>query len=111
MSSDIIVMLVSPDFIACDYLFIEMKQALERSKRGEVSVIPILLRSVDWKETPLHEFQSIPVNGEPVVNPSGSGVDDALSSVANSIQKTVNEILLQDDSKRWSGKLGNAEQT
>src|SRR6266516_3306265 len=49
----IILLLVSPDFMASDYCYnIEMKRALERHTNGETTVIPIILRPVDWKNTP-----------------------------------------------------------
>src|SRR5256885_1566093 len=47
-AADIILLLVSVDFIASDYCYSsEMKCALERYANGEARVIPILLRSVD----------------------------------------------------------------
>src|SRR6266487_4558204 len=50
--ADIILLLISPDFMASDYCYsVEMKRALERHKAGEAYVIPIILRPVDWEET------------------------------------------------------------
>src|SRR5947209_5495475 len=44
-AAQIILLLVSPDFINSDYCFgIEMKRALERRKLGEATVIPVILR-------------------------------------------------------------------
>ena len=49
-------LLVSPDFIASEYCYdIETKRALERRAAGEAVVIPIVLRPVDWLNTPLAE--------------------------------------------------------
>src|SRR5947209_7459408 len=45
----IILLLVSPNFMASDYcLNIEAKRALERHRAGQAQVIPVLLHSVDW---------------------------------------------------------------
>src|SRR5258708_36181350 len=45
--AQIIFLLVSPDFMNADYCYsIEMQQALERHKRGESKVIPVILRPV-----------------------------------------------------------------
>src|SRR5436305_11535747 len=44
-TADIIVLLVSPDYMASDYCYsIEMKRAIERHERGEARVVPVLLR-------------------------------------------------------------------
>jgi hypothetical protein len=48
-----ILLLVSPDFIASDYCYdIEMKRALERHDAGECRVIPVFLRACHWKGAP-----------------------------------------------------------
>src|SRR5437667_12875157 len=47
-TSQIILLLVSPDFMDSDYCYSkEMKRALERHELGEARVIPIILRPVD----------------------------------------------------------------
>jgi hypothetical protein len=52
-TADIILFLVSPDFIASDYCYdIEVKQALERHETGKAKVIPVILRPCDWKHAP-----------------------------------------------------------
>ncbi len=46
-NAQIILLLVSADFIASDYLYsIEMQYAIERHKRAEAYVVPVLLRPV-----------------------------------------------------------------
>ena len=63
----VIILLVSPDFIASDYCYErEMQRALERHKRGEAQVIPIILRDCDWQATPLSNLQCLPRDGQPV---------------------------------------------
>lgn len=48
-TASIILLLVSADFFASDYCYgIELKRALERQAAGEVRVLPILVRPVDW---------------------------------------------------------------
>ncbi|MDS7882753.1 TIR domain-containing protein [Klebsiella oxytoca] len=48
--ADIILLLISSDFIASDYCYqVEMINALERHKRGEAVVIPVMLRECAWK--------------------------------------------------------------
>ena len=65
--ADIILLLVSADFIASDYCYeIEVKRAMERHETGEARVIPIILRPVDWRGTPFNKLSWLPQNGEPV---------------------------------------------
>lgn len=46
--ADIILLLVSSDFIASDYCYKkEMARAIERHDRGEARVIPVILRECD----------------------------------------------------------------
>src|SRR5260370_10467153 len=46
-TADIILLLVSSDFMFSDYCYsIEMNRAMERHERGEARVIPVLLRPV-----------------------------------------------------------------
>jgi internalin A len=57
----IILLLISADFIASDYCWDnEVKRALERHESGEATVIPVLLRSCDWKGAPFGKLQGLP---------------------------------------------------
>jgi tetratricopeptide (TPR) repeat protein len=65
--ADVVLLLVSPDFIASDYCYeIEATRALERDASGEAVVIPIILRPTDWTHTPIARLQSLPTNAEPI---------------------------------------------
>jgi TIR domain/NACHT domain/Tetratricopeptide repeat len=65
-TATIILLLVSPDFLASDYCYEdEMQRALEKHKRGEARVIPIILRPCDWQHAPFGAFQCLPRNGKP----------------------------------------------
>lgn len=108
-ASQIILFLVSTDFLKSDtFNNVEIKPALERYKRGEARVIPIMIRSVSWQETPFHDLKPLPTNGEPVTDPSWQNIDDALSNVADGIQKAVNEILSQSGREQWHKQGENA---
>jgi TIR domain len=57
-SADIILLLVTPHFIASDYCYgTEMKHALERHRAGTVRVIPILLRRTFLNNAPFRSLQ------------------------------------------------------
>jgi len=52
-TAHIILLLISPSFLTSEYCYSkEMSYAIERHRRDEARVIPILLRSVDWTHTP-----------------------------------------------------------
>ncbi len=52
-TAQIILLLVSPDFIASDYCYSTyVQRALKRYEYGEVQIIPIILRPTFWRDTP-----------------------------------------------------------
>src|SRR5205823_9597857 len=60
-SAQIILLLVSPNFMASDYCYSkEMNQAMERHKRGEAQVIPIILRHIYWQRALFGQLQVLP---------------------------------------------------
>src|SRR5204863_394545 len=65
--------------------------ALERHAVGEARVIPILLRHVLLKRTPIRELKALPKDGKPVR--SWQDEDEALLNVAEGIEKAVSELL------------------
>jgi TIR domain len=96
--ANIILLLVSPDFMKSDYCYtVEMQQALERHKRREAIVIPVILRSIDWKETPLGELQALPKDGKPILRKSGDAednayLDNAFFNVAEGVRKAIKDM-------------------
>jgi hypothetical protein len=67
-TADVILLLVSADFLASDYCYeVEMKLALERHERGDARVIPLILRDVDWHRAPFAHLLALPTDGKPVV--------------------------------------------
>src|SRR5579859_531687 len=67
-SADLILLLVSPDFLDSDYCYeVDLKRALERHEAGTVVVIPIILRPVDWYDAPFSKLQALPRDGKPIM--------------------------------------------
>jgi tetratricopeptide (TPR) repeat protein len=68
-TAQIILLLVSPYFIASDYCYdIEMTRALERHKSGEARVIAVILHPCDWHSLPFGKLTAIPKDGKPISN-------------------------------------------
>lgn len=91
-SAQIILLLVSPDFMNSDYCYgIEMQRAIERHERKEACVIPVILRPVYWQGV-LGKLQALPTDAKPVISPSWHSLDEALFDVAEGVRKTVKDL-------------------
>jgi hypothetical protein len=89
--ADIILLLVSPYFIASDYCYdIEVKRALERHQAGEARVIPVILHPCDWHSLPFGKLLATPTDGKPISNFPNQ--HDAFLEVALAIRKAAEEI-------------------
>src|SRR6266446_8502742 len=89
-TAQIILLLVSPDFMDSDYCYsIEMKRAIERHARGEATVIPVIVRPVYWHGEPLGKLQALPTDGKPVTSSDWHDPDRAWYDVTNGIYKVV----------------------
>lgn len=89
--ANIILLLVSPYFLASDYCHdIELKRALEKHQEGSARIIPIILDPCDWLHTPLKDLLAVPQDGKPVSKYPNK--HDAFFEVVNQIRKVVQEM-------------------
>ncbi|MBF0213394.1 MAG: toll/interleukin-1 receptor domain-containing protein [Magnetococcales bacterium] len=66
-AADVILLLVSANFIATDYIWdVEIKRAMERHRAGSAVVIPIILRPCDWMELPFGALSALPDKAIPI---------------------------------------------
>jgi hypothetical protein len=90
-NADIILLLVSADFVASDYCYEqEMRFALERHERHAASVLPIIVGPVDLSHTPFAGIQAAPLDAKPVslwANPEEAWLD-----VARTVRRLVEQI-------------------
>src|SRR6266700_2090432 len=87
-AASIILLLISPDFLASDYCYeIEMQRALERHQRGEARVIPIILRPVDWRTSPFARLQCLPRDGKAVT--TWQNPDEAFLTIAEGLRRVI----------------------
>ncbi|MEH2206227.1 MAG: GUN4 domain-containing protein [Nostoc sp.] len=90
-TADIILLLVSSDFIASSYCWdVEVTTAIERHNTGKARVIPVILRRVDWSDTPFAKLQFLPKNAEPVT--SWTNRDEAFTNVAQGIRVAAQQL-------------------
>lgn len=90
-TAPIIVLLVSPAYIASQYYEDEGKQAMKRRADGKAIVIPVLLRPTPgWEHTHFSELQAIPREGKAVTQFTNR--DQAWGEVAREIGAIVEDI-------------------
>jgi len=100
-SADVILLLISSDFIASDYCYgHEVQSALERHRTDSARVIPVILRSCDWQSTPFCRLQALPKDGKAVT--SWPNRDEAWTDVARGIRLSVSELTVARQSQTSS---------
>jgi len=87
-SSDIIVLLVSADFIASDYCWNkEMSRALQLHTKGLSILIPIYIRECDTTDAPFSKLQFVPDPKVPISK--WLDRDEAWTSVTKAIRRVI----------------------
>src|SRR6266516_3212780 len=90
-SASIILLLISADFLASDYCYgIEMNRALERHEADQARVIPILLRPVDWQDTPFAYLQALPTDAKAIT--TWSNQDEAFVDVVGGLRRVIEDL-------------------
>jgi WD40 repeat protein len=90
-NAQLIIVLISPDFLASCQT--EMERALELQLGGKGWVVPVLLRPVLWQTTEWSTLQSLPRNGKPVS--LWSDPDEAFFLIAQEIKHLTYAIYVQ----------------
>lgn len=95
--ADIVLLLVSIDFINSRYCYdVEMESALDRERRGEVVVIPVIARNCMWKTTEFARLQATPTDGKAIK--SWPDIDEALTVVAERVREVAERLMAEKDS-------------
>src|SRR5947199_1090892 len=102
-TADIILLLISPDFMASDYCDIEVKRAMERHEAGEAHVIPIIIRPVYWEYAPFSKLQALPTNAKPVT--SWRKLDEAFLDITIGIRNTIEELVASREHQKASEEV------
>jgi internalin A len=88
--ADLILLLVSADFVASDYCYqLEMKRALERHGADQARVVPIILRAGNYKSAPFASLQFLPYDGTPVTE--WESHDAAWRNVSESLETLIRD--------------------
>lgn len=88
--ANVIIFLVSDDFLATDYIWdVEIKRAIERETADPagVRVVPIIVRSCYWEESPLSVYNAAPKKAQ-VITLAGD-IDLAYTEAVKEIRKIL----------------------
>jgi len=108
-SADIVLLLVSPAFLASDYCHeVEMQRALARHEEGTARVIPVILRPCDWQHSPFAHLLAAPTDGKPITK--WANEDEAFLDVVQKIRAALPATHRPEIANPRSG-AGAAEQT
>ena len=94
--ADIILLLISIDFLLSEYIKEELAVARERHAKGEAVIVPVVLRTCRWKgdHYALGQYQALPQGGKPIYATSiQHEIEDALDRVVEGIELTARQIL------------------
>ena len=103
--ADVILLLVSADFIRSDYCYRkEMRRALDRNaaKEDRAIVIPVILRQCDWQTAPFAMLQPLPRNGQPLSQ--WKSEDDYFAAVAKGLRDRI--LSLVEPGQGWLTRIG-----
>lgn len=91
-SADIFLFLITANSLASDYFHNkELAHAIERHKKGEVNIIPIIMQPCDWTSSPFAEIQVLPQDGKPVFSSDWKYPPEAYSNIVNGIKKVLKQ--------------------
>jgi SAM-dependent methyltransferase len=97
-ASQIILLLVSSDFLASDYcLGVEVKRAMQRHDSGKARVIPVIIRSCDWQGAEFGKLQALPTDGKAVAGRRSRERDEAFTNIAKGIREAVKTLRRQNE--------------
>ncbi len=86
--AEIILLLISSDFIASDYCYqVEMANALERHKKGDAVVIPVILRECAWHQLPFGSIMAATIDGKPIAKFASH--DEGYVQVVDAVSRAI----------------------
>ncbi|WP_437986273.1 toll/interleukin-1 receptor domain-containing protein [Sorangium sp. So ce117] len=86
-AADVVLLLVTPDFVASDECNEQAAQAMVRHRLGAARVVPILVRPVDWRGAPFAALNHLPPDGRAITRHPDH--DEAWEQVARELRSMV----------------------
>jgi len=89
--ADIVVLLLSNDFIRSDYCYLkEMKRAVESDAAGECAIVPVVVRACAFQKLELGQIQAILPGGKPIKQ--NKDRDAAWLKVTNELDRVMAKL-------------------
>ncbi len=105
-TADIVIFLVSPSLLNSDYIHrVEIKGAMERHKKGELVIIPILIRNSDFAESDFKTFQGLPSDLKPVS--TWEDRDSAWLNITKGLKRVIESIQKKKERNTTTTSVGN----
>lgn len=89
-AAPLILLMVSSDSIASEQWYKIAERAIEKSRRKEAHVVPILLHASDWEHTIFGKLTPLPTNGRPMS--TWANRNAAFLDVTRGIRKIVEDL-------------------
>jgi uncharacterized RDD family membrane protein YckC len=97
LESDIVLALISSDYISDDETYERTQKVIERYNKNETILVPILVRNCLWKSTPFVNLPLLPRNYQPLNNKQfWNSEDDALMAVVGDIYEAINKFSVEE---------------
>lgn len=98
LEADIVLALISSDYISDDETYERTQKVMERYNNSETILVPILVRNCLWKHTPFVKLPLLPKNLQPLNNKQfWNSEDDALMAVVEDIYEAINEFSVEEE--------------
>ena len=97
-SSEIIVLLISPGYLASDSCLEEMNRAWERVEQDSIRVVPVIVKRCGWKENDnLRNHLALPTDGRPVDEweHPGKAWEIVRNHLKQAIEEQVNRFMIR----------------
>lgn len=110
-TADVVIFLVTPDFVASAYCFEkELPEAMRRHDEDGLRLLPVYVKSVDLTNLPIRRFQGLPTDLRPIS--AWPDQDEAWLQVSQGVRRTAEEITRTDfprqrdrgEDKAWLGR-------
>ena len=91
--ADVVLSLVSADFIDDDGVYDRVKPLLQRYNTGQNVIVSIIVRNCLWNITPLAQFPVLPTNRAPISDRSAWADEDAaITDVARELYGAISNV-------------------
>ena len=88
--SDIILLLLSPDYLDSSECKAEMRTAMDLRRSSGTTVIPVILRPCGWKSYPIQDLRAVPTDAVPVAD--WASADSAYLDIYHNIKNVVENM-------------------